>query len=251
MLNKSQNAQGSLMFKLQDGTQYDWRKHRVVYVEQPADIGLRFIGWADEIAKRAVDHFGWFIQPEPFQDESYRGCVFQLPARAGLPVYVPGYAKVAAFGRHEMQESGYLVALRQIDRELGEKDDNQEYGYGRTVISCAIAADDIARRDASDEMDYQTAWQLGNQYSDLVAEYKEFRTKRRLLVAALKAAREDIAKLGLTRPWVADICGKLREDIAGLKESSRTAHDKAQAILRDNSYADAAGFNEGAGMAVL
>lgn len=251
MLNKSQNAQGSLMFKLPDGTTHDWRKHRVAYVEYPAAVGLRFIGWADEIAGRAISHYGWFIKPEPFQDEAYRGCVFQLPSRHGLPIYVPGYARVATFGRREMQETGYLVALRQRDRETGERDDNQESGYGRAAVDCARSADEIARIDAEEEMRYQESWQVGSQYSDYVAEYKEYRQKRRLLVAALKSAREDIAKLGLTRPWVADICAKLREDIAALKESSREAYDKAQSILRENSYADPAAFNEGAGMDVL
>lgn len=251
MLNKSQNAQGSLMFKLSDGSTHDWRKQRVVYIEQPAAVGLRFIGWADELAKRAVDHFGWFIQPEPFQDEAYRGCVFQLPSRHGLPIFVPGYARVATFGRREMSETGYLVALRQVNRTVGEIDDNQEYGESRAARDCAIMADELARYDAEEEREYQESWQLGNRYSDYVAEYKELRQQRRQLIHALKSAREDIARLGLTRPWVADICAKLRGDIAALKESSRQAYDKAQAILRDNSYADRAAFNEGAGMAVL
>lgn len=247
---KVENAQGALMFKLQDGTIHDWRKHKIAYVEHPQDVGLRFVGYADEIASRAVEHFGWYLN-EDFADEAYRGCVFQLPSRNGLPIFVPGYQRVSTGRTHSPAEDGYLVALRQVDREIGEKDDNQEYGYGRAVVSCAIAADDIARYDAEEECAYQKSWQLGNQYSDYVAEYKELRQQRRLLIASLKAAREDIATLGLTRPWVAEICAKLRADITSLKNASRNAYDKAQGILRDNSYTNRQAFNEAAGMDVL
>ena len=69
--------------------------YRGVRWVENVSCGLRRVGFADEIMRgegypRAIDHKGWFIHDEDY-GEVYRGVVYQLPARHGLPQYVIGY----------------------------------------------------------------------------------------------------------------------------------------------------------------
>jgi hypothetical protein len=61
---------------------------RHAYLPTVALDGLRDVGHADDILPRSISHRGWFADAN--QDETYRGHVWQLPARKGEPVNIAG-----------------------------------------------------------------------------------------------------------------------------------------------------------------
>src|SRR5690606_9843007 len=60
------------------------------WCEDTKDAGLRFVGFADELAPRAIMHKGWYANLDG-SGEVYRGAVWQLPARGGQCIYVAGF----------------------------------------------------------------------------------------------------------------------------------------------------------------
>lgn len=69
------------------------REH-VRWVETPEAYGMRWVGYADEVA--SLRHQGWFTDDE-YQDEVFRGVVFRgvvyrMATRKGTPRFVYGYA---------------------------------------------------------------------------------------------------------------------------------------------------------------
>ena len=60
----------------------------VRWVENASSL-MRCVGYADKIAQR-INHKGW--HSDNWQYETYRGVVYQLPARNGHAVFVYGYA---------------------------------------------------------------------------------------------------------------------------------------------------------------
>jgi hypothetical protein len=251
MLNLKNETLSRVMWDIvRDGKteRYDWRQHKVVYIEQPQNLGLRFVDWADKLS-RSIDHLGWYTSDNGDNGEAYRACVFQFPARNGCAQYVPGYARVETFGSRARCEPGYLVALRQRDRHAAQRCDGVD---SDTLADCARAADEIARIDAEEECGYQRSWQAGVEYGELVGTIRDLRLERRKLVHNLRRARADFARMGLTgKPWIATLCARLRVDIADLKDTSRAVREKMCKILDESRYGDAAAFNDGAGIDVL
>lgn len=110
--------------------------------------GLRFVGFADEIARsegsRAIDHNGWYTD-DVFQDETYRGVVYQLPSHGkGGTCFVYGYA----------DPNNDDCALLAFD-VTGDK------------LEAAKQADRFAEIFAEHEREYQEAWHAGRRCDDL------------------------------------------------------------------------------------
>lgn len=81
------------------------------WIERPESFGLRFVGFSDELRSRGRDsHSGWFLYPDGDPAEVARGCVYQLPARNGRPVYVEALRTGETLGRRtewrDMSEDG-------------------------------------------------------------------------------------------------------------------------------------------------
>ena len=119
--------------------------------------GLRRVGFADEIMRgegysRAIDHKGWFIREDGDGGEVYRGVVYQLPARHGLPQYVYGY--------DDPNNEGAALLC-----------------FGPSVDKCGAArsADRFAEIFAEYEREYDRAWQAGRRYEELDEEIKDMR----------------------------------------------------------------------------
>jgi len=113
-----------------DSSQYAW-------IENTSAVGLRRVGFADEIC-RYIAHRGWYTDSD-FQDEVYRGAVYQLPGRKGKARYLAGYDdpnnKGAAF-----------ICLDWIEGEkLPDSYDTKDEG---AKIEAARRADCIAQRAA-------------------------------------------------------------------------------------------------------
>jgi hypothetical protein len=113
--------------------------------------GLRFVGYADDIAR--LNHKGWYIRDEDY-GEVYRGVVYQLPARHGLPQYVYGYA----------DPCNDDCALICFDVEADKAD-------------AARAADRFAEIFAEHERDYDRAASAKQHYDDLADEVKRLRAE--------------------------------------------------------------------------
>lgn len=236
-------TQGRLMFVTASATekaQHDWRKQELTFVEEPSAIGLRCVGWCDDIAP--IRHKGWYTSDS--QSETYRGVVFQLPARDGCAVYVAGYQELED---GENMTGGYLVALRPKDWKHANRGEDESYDPSDARLRAARDADHFAENYAEKERDCQEAYRLGADYAEAMDESRGYRQKRRKLMASLAAARRDMNKLPVKSPWVTEICVKMWEDITALKESAKQAYDKAQEIISSNPYLDKDAFNDGAG----
>lgn len=116
------------------------------WIENTESAGLRFVGYADEICK-SIRHCGWYTD-EDGDRETYRGAVWQLPARHGVARYIAGYEdpnnKGAAF-----------VDLNIIRGRKG----GTRYGADDAMTEAAHRADSIAKHNAEREREYNAAWQ--------------------------------------------------------------------------------------------
>lgn len=131
--------------------------------------GWRDIGSAYDIARRdgsrAIDHQGWYLD-STFQDETCAGYVLQLPARNGVPLYVPGISDTASDG----------VTFWPLDRY-------------ESPIEAAIASDGYAERYAEREREYQDAWRAGVDAAQKDSDQKMVRKEVLRLCADLRATK--------------------------------------------------------------
>lgn len=179
--------------------------------------GLRRIGFADEIMKgegypRAIDHRGWFIRDDDCGGEVYRGVVYQLPARHGLPQYVYGYD----------DPNNDDCALLCFDPELEKRE-------------AAKQADRFAEILAEHERDYDRAWQAGRRVETLDDEIKDMRKEALAIGAEMRAAKG--------APIVAPrICSALREKIRSLYHAIQKAREERDELL--DTHGSQPGFKE-------
>lgn len=192
-----------------------------------ASAGLRFKGYADEVATR-INHKGWYTQDDGFSDETLRGVVYQLPARDGKPQYIPGYVETCNFD----DTGGARLDFSDIrDCE----------------IEAAYAGDRLAEIAAEKEREHNSAWRAGNDYAHAKDTIAKERKKCLALLSAMRAER----KRGAPEP----ICNALREQIKRHVAVITQARNEA-AQLVDNFNASWRAdvwpaFNEGAGKQVL
>lgn len=188
-------------------------KAKFIEVNPISDNGLRWIenigtawrftGFADEICR--IDHRGWFT--DDFQSEVMRGVVYQLPSRKGENVFFVGYSDPynddCAFGRIEIG----------IDKN-----------------DAAHMADDIAKRCAETEREYQAAWQLGREFADTGETIETERETRKKLFAELRT-------LKTVMPENADtptICAVIQAKIKSTRRNIRAAYDRQREIVRES-----------------
>ena len=139
--------------------------------------GLRDCGAVDELFPRLFDHKGWFA--DDFEDEIWRGRVWQLPARNGKCLYLAGYTRPNA--------GDAAIGLR-IFREDNPGDRWDAYANARDA---AIRADSMAERDAEESREHAAKWQEAsrhdNEREDARQELKDARMSAR---SALRSLRE-------------------------------------------------------------
>ena len=165
-----------------------------------ASRGLRLVGFADEIAR--IGHKGWYTDDD-CAFETYRGIVYQLPARRGQTQYVYGYA----------DPNNDDCALLCFDVEADKAD-------------AARAADRFAEVCAETERDYQRAWHAGREYEGLEDEIKSMRKEALTIAEEMRAAK----RASIVAPT---ICATLRGKIVSLYRSIQTSRKK-RAELLDN-----------------
>lgn len=134
------------------------------WIEQPESVGLRFVGYADEIIER-MRHTGWFT--DNYQDETARGAVYQLPARDGKPRYVYGY--------NDMYNEG--AACLSFDITADKED-------------AARWADNITERMAIESREDCAKFQAEQRLEEIADELTESRQGTLALISEIKAKRK-------------------------------------------------------------
>lgn len=181
---------------------HGWTQCR--WIENVAAIGLREAGFADELL--SLRHKGWFA--DAFQDENYRGQVWQLPARNGRPQFVYGYADPCNPG----------AAFISFDIERGEDSEGEQ-----AKREAARHGDSMAEIFAESEREYSEAWQAARQWEELADDMAKARAKAKALVADMRAA----IKAGQLAS--AAICEALRAQVrayAGQWEAAREEREE-------------------------
>jgi hypothetical protein len=186
---------------------HGWAQCR--WIENVAAIGLREVGFADEIL--SLRHNGWFA--DAFQDETYRGQVWQLPAHNGRPQFVYGYADQCNPG----------AAFISFDIERGADSEGEQ-----AKREAARHGDSMAETFAESEREYSEAWQAARQWEELADDMAKARAKAKALVADMRAA----IKAGQLAS--AAICEALRAQVRAYAAQWEAARQEREAL--DDSF---------------
>lgn len=200
-------------------------RERGRWVESPEDLGLRLVGFADEVAPRRVTHKGWFIDDE-IQDEVARGVVYALPAKAGCARFVYGVAD-------PHNDGPAIIALDVVTAEPGDAD--------RAQSDAATWADSMAESYAMGEKEHNAAWRAGRDWADtgqIVAT-----TRKRLA----SISREIRTHTTVNAPA---LCQALRERVRQLFNEYHSALEKRDQLVSGGGYGwtqtQQLAFNDGA-----
>lgn len=210
-------------------------KHQKLFTDKPESIGLRFVGFSDDII-RGIQHCGWYA--DSFQESTYRGAVFQLPGRKGASRFVAAY--------RESDSGGYVVDLSPGAVQSENSRDMDGYALDvKDFAACSEAAylaDGFAEREAEEAREYSEAWQAGADWSALGDVIKSARSE------ALEILRE---RRKVPKVEAPALCAAIRAQVSRLCDEIEQARAKRKE-LRDSVWRDHyAAFNEGAGRNVL
>jgi hypothetical protein len=167
-----------------------------------ASRGLRLVGFADKIVR--IDHKGWYTHEDGDPDETYRGVVYQMPARDRKERFAYGYA----------DPNNDDCALLSFELDADTKEEAARY------------ADRFAEIFAEEARDYDRAWQAGRRYETLGEEVSELRTEALAIGEEMRAAK----RANVAAPT---ICARLRADVLSLYRRIQKAR-KERAELLDN-----------------
>lgn len=173
------------------------------WCENPAAIGLRFVGHAADIVR--LRHTGWFTDSDGIGD-LLRGIVYQLPSRGGRELYVYGYG----------DPSGGLAALLCFDLDADSKE------------QAARMADQVAEWAAETEREYQDKWRAASDYRETQARIREIRYRHSYLIRALPHAGDDASG--------ARMRAELRSSVAVLRTELRDLLDTHGADILSGEY---------------
>ena len=161
------------------------------WVENTDDAGLRFVGFADELIR--LNQTGWYA--DQWQDETYRGAVWQIPARNGCAQYLAGYVD-------SMNEN---AALLDMDIIIGTRGFHSTYGdHDDALIDAARDADSFAEHMAEESREFylkdmaeQRAEELREEAKDLRSDLCDTITEQREKISALLSKAQNV----LDEPW--------------------------------------------------
>lgn len=154
------------------------REERKNYISAPWGLvdGWRDVGDSSDII--TMRHNGWYADADG--DETYRGHVWQLPARNGSPQYVAGYVEDQGRSVGGTRAGGYVVLC--VDRGALELFDDKE--------DAARAGDGLAERNAERDREYSERWReasdADSDRDDARGKLKGARAHARSIVAALR-----------------------------------------------------------------
>ncbi len=143
----------------------------VQWCERPEDIGLRRVGFADEIIGSGalgsgIKHQGWYLDSDG-SGEVARAEVYLFPARGGQ------VRAVAAIADHANAGAAILALADIVESDPAES----SWDTAEAVLEAARNADSMAETYAEAERNYRTAWAAGNRHADAGAEASELRAE--------------------------------------------------------------------------
>jgi hypothetical protein len=203
--------------------------------------GFRFVGFADDIARlrgcwRSIDHTGWYA--DAFQDETFRGAVFQITGKARGARFVAGY--------RESCSEGFVVDLGEVYSATPDDQCGCDPRDNDAALDAARAADRFAEREAEKAREYSEAWSAGSQWADLKQGEADERREALAIAAEAKAVRAKVSPADAPT-----VCAILRGRIEAARDSILASRAKREE-LRDSVWRDYfAAFNDGAGSAVF
>lgn len=155
-----------------------WESHgdKLRWIERPQDIGLRFIGFSDELVN--LNHNGWYTSEDGWTGETLRGGVWQLPGKRGRTRLMYGYIE---------SQNPKAAAIAWTIYETESED--SALRYNETVQDCARWGDRLAESIAGQERDYESAYQSGARAGRADCDAKEARRQVLPLLADYRAAR--------------------------------------------------------------
>ncbi len=199
------------------------------WIENPAAAGLRFVGWSDDIA--SIRHTGWHLDPHG-DGETARGCVYQLPARDGRPIFVAAVAMGSRCrdGRSWVNQCGRdgAAIIYLNERHIGPVGGEQYPDADHYVahFDAAHGADREAEILAKSEREYQEAWQAGSQAAEFIEKATTLRTAARELLREFRRMRR--AAVAGEFPAA---CATLRQAIRGHLQSAIDAKEEARELV--------------------
>lgn len=170
------------------------------YANLPASMlsGLRDAGESERAYYR-----------DSFADETYRGRVWQLPARNGETQFIAGYLdEPAAYVR--------LDATRNRITIFDDKDDAMR------------AADHVAERDAEAEREHDERWQAAREHDEKREDCRETMAKARAEARGLVLVLRELPQSPEAR---AIICGHIRKCRDRMRACVRTIQKETAAIV--------------------
>lgn len=151
------------------------------WIEDPSAAGLRFVGFADEIA--GLRHSGWYDEPDG-EGDLYRGAVYQMPARDGCPVYVEAVKHVNWKGEDVCGSRTNPAIIYLGERHLGERGEEYPKESG-ACRDCARGADSEAERIAERERGWREAWNSGRDIASKLEEAEREAKEARALARSI------------------------------------------------------------------
>ena len=200
------------------GAVMDESGKRKIWVEDPHAIGLRFIGFADEVCssnyayRGGIDHRGWFTND--FQDETARGVVYQLPAKNGRARFMHGVA--------DPVNEGAAMLAYEISEGARENNDRWGASYNPDAREAAQMADSMAENFAEIERDYNRASSAAFEHEELGESVKTWRRELLEMLRERRALRETHAPA---------ICKGIRARVSDLLESINEAREKRAELV--------------------
>lgn len=206
------------------------------WIESTDAIGLRFIGWADELPG-GPSHTGWYCSADEWGGDTLRGGVWHWPG--GRVVY--GYSEWEG-GQETNPGSACLVVsdIVQTDAsDIREMDSPRDWDSVRCAASWA---DSMAEKVAESAREYDSAYQTGRRAAETIAQVNELRP---LALELLAEMREERKAAQVERPA---ICRALRERLDSILATIREAREERESAWRDcPSYLESAwrdGYSE-------
>lgn len=204
------------------------------WIENPAECGLRFVGYADECAR--LNHTGWYLDSDGF--ETARGIVYQMPARNGAPVFVAGYADPFNGTKgNEWKNPACLSFSSVVYGESGwfstDPRDNPE---------CADAgrlADRITEIMAESEREYREVTDARQRFESLADDIKAEWSEWSALMRECRAMRQRAADAVNIAPHIA---ATIRARLASIRESILEMTAERETLASD--YGSHDGWND-------
>lgn len=189
------------------------------WIESPSAAGLRFVGYCDEIAGRAINHTGWYLDDD-FQDESVRGVVFRMAGRDGRARYVAGYQDPCNGSAD--RDGPVCLSFDVIEGEPL----SSSWDEDPAAREAAYSADHIASRMAEEEREYRRASTAGMRYRDLGEDVATMRRDALDLIAQIKSHKAAVCDAPA-------IVAALRDRLESIVDAIREARSERRDLLSD------------------